>query len=65
MLKRPNMDKMMFEIFPLAKKRILACKCATCGKPVKEEDFRDKASIREYGISGTCQTCQDEMFGEE
>ena len=65
MLKRPNMDNVMFEIFPLVKKRLLAYKCATCGKPVKEEDFRDEASIREFGMVGTCQACQDEMYGKE
>ena len=25
--------------------------------------FRDPLSKKEYGISGLCQTCQDEVFG--
>lgn len=35
--------------------------CVTCGKPVGT--FRDELSRREYGISGTCQECQDKVFG--
>lgn len=26
--------------------------------------FRDAISEKEYGISGFCQTCQDDIFGE-
>lgn len=32
-----------------------------CGQPVT--GFRDALSEREYGISGMCQDCQDEVFG--
>lgn len=35
-----------------------------CGQEVKIEDFRDEISLREYQISGLCQTCQDEIFGK-
>jgi uncharacterized CHY-type Zn-finger protein len=38
--------------------------CPFCQKPIKEKDFRDELSIREYGISGLCQSCQDDFFGE-
>lgn len=34
-----------------------------CGKPIGE--FRDEISKREYTISGLCQACQDEIFGEK
>jgi uncharacterized CHY-type Zn-finger protein len=34
--------------------------CVFCGKPATE--FRDELSRREYGISSTCQQCQDEVF---
>jgi len=37
--------------------------CTTCGKPIKENEFRDKLSEKEFGISGMCQVCQDEVFG--
>jgi hypothetical protein len=30
-----------------------------CGKPIGE--FTDSLSIKEYTISGLCQTCQDRM----
>lgn len=37
--------------------------CVFCGKEIKMEDFKDQLSIKEYGISGFCQKCQDETFG--
>ena len=41
---------------------IRADKCATCNNP--EMNFQDDLSRREYGISGMCQRCQDEVFKE-
>lgn len=38
-------------------------KCPFCGKTIKQEDFRDELSRKEFGISGLCQNCQDAMFG--
>ena len=35
--------------------------CPTCSKVVSM--FRDELSLREYRISGLCQTCQDALFG--
>ncbi len=32
-----------------------------CGLPV--EGFKDPLSRKEFGISGMCQNCQDEIFG--
>jgi len=37
--------------------------CVTCKGSAKE--FRDELSRKEYGISGTCQECQDKIFGSE
>ena len=37
--------------------------CPFCHKPINVEDFRDELSIKEYGISGLCQKCQDDTFG--
>lgn len=31
-----------------------------CGKPLVP--FKDTLSAKEYGISGLCQNCQDEIF---
>lgn len=40
--------------------------CVTCGSlDVKDEDFRDPLSIKEFGISRMCQGCQDKTFGED
>ena len=39
--------------------------CPFCGEPVSEEDFRDDASRKEYELSGMCQQCIDDTFGEE
>ena len=35
--------------------------CVKCGKPAV--DFRDEISKKEFGISGFCQVCQDDIFG--
>lgn len=38
--------------------------CVFCGEKVTEESFRDELSLKEYRISGICQTCQDDVFGK-
>jgi hypothetical protein len=35
--------------------------CVMCGLPAT--NFRDGTSRKEFGISGLCQNCQDEVFG--
>lgn len=37
--------------------------CMTCPKEYPLE-FRDTLSYREYRITGTCQKCQDKIFGK-
>jgi hypothetical protein len=37
--------------------------CPCCGASVNESDFRDTLSVKEFGISGMCQSCQDSVFG--
>ena len=39
-------------------------KCPLCGKDMKNPSFRDELSKKEFEISGLCQDCQDEFFGE-
>jgi hypothetical protein len=39
----------------------LVNRCAICRKQITA--FRDTFSEKEYYISGTCQACQDELFG--
>jgi uncharacterized CHY-type Zn-finger protein len=36
--------------------------CVVCGGPA--DHFKDALSVREFGISGMCQVCQDKTFGE-
>jgi len=38
--------------------------CATCGCDVSLDSFKDELSLKEYHISGMCQKCQDDFFGE-
>ena len=35
--------------------------CVKCGESAV--DFRDEISKKEFGISGFCQACQDDIFG--
>jgi hypothetical protein len=37
--------------------------CPFCGKAVNQSDFRDTLSVKEFRISGLCQSCQDDFFG--
>lgn len=38
-------------------------KCAWCeSTKTKPEDFKDRLSLKEFGISGLCQECQDKIF---
>ena len=37
--------------------------CPFCKKKVEVGDFIDPLSRVEFGISGLCQKCQDELFG--
>jgi predicted restriction endonuclease len=38
-------------------------RCPICGAEIDPNDFRDELSKKEYGISGLCQGCQDDIFG--
>ena len=40
-------------------------RCPFCDKDMSniEGMFRDKLSLKEFGISGLCQECQDKVFG--
>lgn len=50
-------------LFPDKAKRYDDLCCTGCGKPIKDSDFKDLISRKEYSISGLCQFCQDEAFG--
>jgi hypothetical protein len=59
--KKMNKD-IIKKLFPGAWQRIKTGQCPICGKPIKPEDFKDRLSLREFEISGMCQSCQDETF---
>lgn len=42
--------------------RIEKGNCPTCGNGINADDFRDELSVKEFGISGMCQECQDGTF---
>ena len=46
-------------------KQVEAGRCPFCKKTVMLGAFRDKLSLREFRISGLCQSCQDDFFGKE
>jgi hypothetical protein len=39
-------------------------KCPICSREITENEFRDDLSVQEFMISGLCQRCQDETFGD-
>ena len=39
--------------------------CPFCKKNIDKTKFRNDQSLKEYEISGLCQECQDETFGED
>ncbi len=36
--------------------------CPTCSEKINMSDFPDQISLREFRISGMCQSCQDKTF---
>ena len=58
MIDKDNIAKAFFGV-TLTESHINS-KCVSC-KGVTE--FRDELSKKEYGISGLCQSCQDDVFG--
>lgn len=39
--------------------------CPFCKAVITEDSFRNKISLKEYCISGLCQSCQDDIFGKD
>jgi len=40
-------------------------RCPFCKTKIYKINFKDALSLKEYFISGLCQSCQDEVFKEE
>lgn len=62
--KSEGVKKMIESLFPTTAKMLKEAKCPLCHQPVRPEEFRDSKSRKEYGISGMCMECQDEVFGK-
>jgi len=61
-LTKPNPNKPVFMLYPKMLERINKGLCTECEQPMKEEDYKDELSKREYSISGMCQKCPDSFF---
>lgn len=63
MERSPEIQGLMNKMFPEEEARKAEGKCPFCGKEINvETEFRDEISKREHGISGLCQSCQDDFF---
>jgi uncharacterized protein with PIN domain len=63
--KNPAIDKWLSDITGVDRvTTIRKDRCVSCKTSVNnvENDFRDALSLREYSISGLCQTCQDKIY---
>ena len=55
-------EEMAFKLFGRSRTLAIASnQCVKCGELAAE--FNDELSRKEYGISGLCQCCQDDIFG--
>jgi hypothetical protein len=59
--KAPGIEKLL-ENFGGRTTAITSNRCTSCGKEVHSEDFKDQLSLKEYKISGMCQSCQNGFF---
>lgn len=61
-LKKPDLTRPAFLLYPKLRNRIEEGLCPMCSKTIKEQEFRDIINKEEYSISGMCQECQDNTF---
>ena len=61
-MESPNLNKPMFQVCPEYANSVRNGECITCDSKITNEGFSDEISIKEYGISGMCQECQDSVF---
>lgn len=61
--KSPEMKIAIETLFPGTMSAIDKGLCPCCRNPIGE--FRDALSRKEFGISGMCQKCQDNVFGSD
>ncbi len=59
--KAPNMEQFLENLYGRTT-AILLDYCVICRKPA--ENFRDELSLKEFTMSGMCQSCQDVVFSD-
>ena len=63
-VKAPELDDLIAAHMGVDRRQAITSKpCATCGQDVTLDSFKDELSLKEFHISGMCQTCQDSVFG--
>jgi len=65
--KAPSLDAFLAEMMGVSRTdTVRNGNCVSCTTTdISETSFRDDVSRKEYTISGLCQTCQDDVFGED
>ena len=62
-MKSEAMNRLILELTGIDTNKAITEKiCPSCNKPVKDEDFTDEISKKEFLISGMCQSCQNEIW---
>jgi len=57
-LQKPKLSALAKKLVPSAQQRINNSRCPLCSTIINGvADFENSASIKEYSISGMCQTC--------
>jgi len=66
-LKSDKVDDLFKSLYGVDRKTAITNRtCVSCGvEEITENSFRDDLALREFHISGLCQTCQDKIFGIE
>ena len=60
--KSKEIDNLIKDVIGIDRREVIKNNtCAFCVEPNLE--FRNAISVQEYRISGLCQNCQDEVFG--
>jgi len=62
------MESALSSIFGVDRVQVISDgNCISCdeARDLKASSFRDDISRKEYSISGMCQSCQDDLFGED
>lgn len=62
----PELSQIVRMMYPGIQEKVDNRICPQCGEKIDPVDgFRDGLSMKEYMISGLCQSCQDSIFGDD